>query len=124
MMRGFIVLLVVLGIDTGCPSPVTTAAIGAVVDCTVKDQDQLTALLAELKPLLGGQSPDWLAVYARAKQAGSVIGGCALAELAQDYLGKRALTASRAEAGARQTLERFRREEAGNATFHTARGDI
>lgn len=123
-MHRFIVFLVVLGIDVGCPGPVTSAAIGAVVDCTAQNQDQLTGLLAELRPLLGGQSPDWLAVYTRAKQAGGTIGGCALATLAQDYLGKRTLTMSRAEGGARQTFERFRREEAGNATFRTARGDI
>lgn len=117
-------LNIVILAQPACPGP-TPVVVNAVVDCTVQNQDQITSLLAEFKTLLSGQMPDWVAIYQRAKNAGKAIGGCALAELVQDYLGNRAAPPPQADSwNAYNTLERFRREEAANATFHTAKGDL
>jgi hypothetical protein len=108
----------------GCPGPIPVV-VNAVVDCTLANQDQITALIGEFKTLLSGQMPNWSAIYQRAKSAGKSIGGCALAELVQDYLGNRTAPPPQADSwNANSALERFRREEAGNATFHTAKGDL
>ena len=119
-------MLVVLAFLASCPGPgPTPVVVNAVIDCTIQNQDQIAALLAEFRPLISGQSPDWSAVYQRAKEAGKAIGGCALATLVQDYLGNRSAPPSQADGWtANNMLERFRREEAGNATFHTAAGDL
>lgn len=103
------------------PNPVTTV----VIDCTLQNREQIASLIAEFRPLITGQAPDWAAVYQRAKNAGRAIGGCALAELVQDYLGNRMAPPPQADSwNAFQALERFRREEAGDATFKTAKGNL
>lgn len=109
-----------------CPGPGPgPVVVNAVVDCTLENQGQIAALIGEFKTLLNGQLPDWSAIYQRAKQAGKSIGGCALAELVQDYLGNKAAPPPQADSwNAFNTLERFRREQASNATFHTAKGDL
>jgi len=128
MKRLLILLIVTLGLTTipACPGtgpgPV---AINAIVDCTLQNQDQIGALIGEFKTILTGHAPSWSAIYARAKQAGKSIGGCALAELVQDYLGNKTAPPPQADSWtAYSALERFRREEAGNATFHTTAGDL
>lgn len=129
-MNRLIVLIVFalgLGItQPSCPGPgPVPVVVNAVIDCTVQNQGQITALIGEFKTLLSGQMPDWSAIYQRAKNAGKAIGGCALAQLVQDYLGNRAAPPPMADSwNANNTLERFRREEAGNATFKTAKGDL
>jgi hypothetical protein len=118
-------LTLVLALFTACPGHGPIPVVSAVVDCTIENQDRISALLAEFTPLISGQSPDWPAVYQRAKQAGKAIGGCALATLVQNYLGNRAAPPAQADGwNASNALERFRREEAGNATFHTSAGDL
>lgn len=129
MSRLLVLVLFSLGLtvtNASCPGPSPIGPIGAaVVDCTLENQGQITALIGEFKTLLSGQLPDWSAIYQRAKQAGKSIGGCALAELVQDYLGNKAAPPPQADSWtANNTLERFRREEAANATFHTAKGDL
>jgi len=129
MKRFLIVLVFALGLGApqlGCPGPGPgPIVISAVVDCTVQNRDQITSLIAEFKTLLSGQMPDWAAIYQRAKNAGKAIGGCALAEIVQSYLGNRTAPPPQADSwNAYNTLERFRREEAGNATFKTSAGDI
>jgi hypothetical protein len=129
-MKRLLVLLVFavgLGSTTvSCPGPGPgPVVINAIVDCTLENQSQIAQLINEFKTLLSGQLPDWAAIYQRAKNAGKAIGGCALAELVQDYLGNRASPPPQADSwNANNALERFRREEAGNATFHTAKGDL
>ncbi|MEX2716769.1 MAG: hypothetical protein Q6370_010750 [Candidatus Sigynarchaeota archaeon] len=109
---------------SGChvdPKP----TVNAIIDCTLQNQEQITQLIAEFRPLLEGARPDWQVVYQRAKNAGKAIGGCALAQLVQEYLGNRAAPPPQADSwNAFRALERFRREEAGNATFRTAAGDL
>jgi len=124
MNRLLLGLIIALGCSCPGPGP-GPAVVNAVIDCTIQNQAQITALLGEFKTLLSGQMPDWSAIYQRAKHAGSSIGGCALAELVQDYLGNRAAPPPQADSwNANNTLERFRREEAKNATFHTVKGDL
>lgn len=124
-----LVFLVALAIGLGttqpsCPGPVPVVT-NAIIDCTIQNQEQIGQLLAEFRTLLSGQAPDWSIIYQRAKNAGKAIGGCALAEIVQEYLGNRASPPPQADSwNAYNTLERFRREEAGNATFKTAKGDL
>lgn len=126
-----LLLLIVFAFGLGvtnasCPGPGPgPVVINAAIDCTLQNKDQITALIGEFRTLLNGQLPNWSAIYQRAKQAGKSIGGCALAELVQDYLGNKAAPPPQADSWtANNTLERFRREEAANATFHTSKGDL
>ena len=126
MMRFFLVSFLAVGaMGATCgPSPVPPV-IDAVIDCTTQNRDRIAALIAEFQPLISGQAPAWGAVYQRAKQAGQAIGGCALAELVQNYLGNKMAPPPQADSwNAFTTLERFRREEAGNATFRTTQGNL
>jgi hypothetical protein len=124
-MRFLSTAIVVLGL-IGCPKPGPgPVVVNAVIDCTAQNQDQIKSLIAEFRPLITGDSPDWSAVYQRAKNAGKAIGGCALAELVQDYLGNRNAPPPRADSwNALRALEEFRAKEAGGATFHTTLGDL
>lgn len=128
-MKLVLAVVIALGFSlptAGCPGPGPgPVVVNAVVDCTIQNQDQIKSLIAEFQTLLSGQMPDWSAIYQRAKNAGKAIGGCALAEVVQNYLGNRASPPPQADSwNAYNTLERFRREEAGNATFKTAKGDL
>jgi hypothetical protein len=124
-MKLIAALLLLVGLNVGCPGTGPVPAVTAIVDCTIQNKDQLGALVAEFRTILSGQAPDWSAVYQRAKNAGKAIGGCALATIVQEYLGNRAAPPAQADGwAAYNTLERFRREEAANATFRTAAGDL
>lgn len=128
-MKRMLGLAFVLGLSAtqpSCPGPgPVPVVVNAVIDCTIQNQGQIGALVAEFTTLLSGQLPDWAAIYQRAKNAGKAIGGCALAQVVQSYLGNRSAPPPQADSwNAFNTLERFRREEAGNATFHTAAGDL
>jgi hypothetical protein len=102
----------------------TGPAVGtAVIDCTTAHTGEIASLLADLKAALTGGGT-WGDVYQRAKAAGTEIGGCALAELVQDYLGGKAAPARGDGQTARATLERFRANEAGGATFKTSTGAL
>jgi hypothetical protein len=126
-MKRTIPLIFLLGLvftQPACPKPIPVVT-DAIIDCTVQNQDQINSLIAEFKTLLTGQMPDWAAIYQRAKNAGKAIGGCALAEVVQSYLGNRAAPPPQADSwNAYSALERFRREEAANATFRTQAGDL
>lgn len=122
----FALMISLSATQPSCPGPGPVGpVVNAVIDCTVQNQDQISQLIGEFRPLISGDAPDWAAVYQRAKNAGKAIGGCALAQLVQEYLGNRTAPPAQADSwNAYNTLERFRREEAGNATFKTAAGDL
>lgn len=124
MKHAVLVVLLALGsLGASCPNPPPVKP--ALIDCTIQNQDRIADLLAEFRPLISGDAPDWGAVYQRAKQAGRVIGGCALAELVQGYLGNKAAPPPQVDSwNAYGTLERFRRDEADDATFRTSIGDL
>lgn len=122
-------IAVVLGLATtqvACPhTDPANPVVNTIIDCTLENRDQIAGLIAEFQPLINGEKPDWPAVYQRAKNAGKAIGGCALAELVQNYLGNRLAPPPQADSwSAFQALDRFRREEANYATFKTAKGDL
>ena len=125
-MKRYLPALALLFVFAACPGPGPGPVIGgAIIDCTKENQDQIHGLLGELSPLIVTGRPDWSAVYARAKHAGSSIGGCVLAQLVQGYLGNRMAPPSTADGWtAHEALERFRREEANGATFHVEAGDL
>jgi hypothetical protein len=107
------------------PGPGPLPVIGqTIIDCTGANRTEIDALFLELSPLIGLSSPDWAAVYQRAKHAGAAIGGCALAELVQMYLGGRKARATDDSWAAHDALERFRAEVAGGATFKTKAGNL
>lgn len=95
-----------------------------VIDCTRLNAERIGALELELIPLIGGQSPDWASVEAKAVSAGVELGGCVLAGLVQDFLGGRKAVPAGEGWKAHNTLEHFREQHAGGATFRTARGDL
>lgn len=101
-----------------------TAPGSAIIDCTLENKGQLDSASKELRDLLFGQTPNWSAIGAKAKEFGINVGGCVLAELVQNYLsGRKAIPVEESHA-ASDTLERFRATYAGGATFHTASGDL
>jgi len=115
----------ILTTNAGCPHGPIPVVENAVIDCTAQNQGQIGSLLGEFKTLLSGKLPDWSAIYTRAAQAGKSIGGCALAELVQDYLGNKATPPPIGDSWtASSTLETFRAKEAGGATFKTDKGDL
>jgi hypothetical protein len=94
------------------------------IDCARADTSKIQELGLAMEPLVFGAVPDWGRVYDRAVTVGATIGGCAVALLVQDYLGGRRQVSVEDSWGARNTLERFRAEVAGGATFRTAKGDL
>lgn len=106
---------------SACPGPGPGPVIGnSVVDCLGNNRPQIDAIIGELSPLLTTGHPDWAAVYQRAKMAGMSIGGCVLAELVQNYLGGTRAPEASEGWNAHEALEKFRREEAGGASFKTS----
>jgi len=94
-----------------------------VVDCIVKNGQAVSDELQKLKDEFNSTG-SWSAVENQAKVAGMEIGGCALAELVQDFLGGRTAPSKEAGQSARATLEDFRTTVANGATFHTPVGDL
>lgn len=95
-----------VGAGCGHASQIATA----VIDCTKADHAaQIDLVEAELKQLV-----NWDGRYARAVAAGAVIGGCALLRLINPAPVQSLLP----DEGA-MTFERFRREQAGGASFQT-----
>lgn len=124
-----VLAVALVGCSSGCKSGPDGKpwdhATNAVIDCTRQDQGQITSLIAELLPLAYLERPNWQSIGDKAVAAGVSIGGCALAELVDLYLGNRKITQSdEATWCAYQTLEDFRARVAGGATFRTARGDL
>lgn len=97
-----------VGAGCGHASQIATA----VIDCTKADHAGIDLVEAELKQLV-----NWDGRYARAVAAGAVIGGCALLRLINPAPVQSLLP----DEGA-MTFERFRREQAGGASFQTRSG--
>ena len=114
------IIALVFALQVGCPGPGPGPVIGgAVIDCLGANRSQIDSILTELSPLLTTGRPDWSAIYQRAKGAGRDIGGCVIAELVQNYLGGTRAPEAAEGWNAHEALEKFRREEAGGATFKT-----
>lgn len=98
-----------------------------VVDCTVADQAQIQALIAELSPILQAKAPDWTTLEKDAIAAGETIGGCALAAVIQGYLAPKAGVAAPDPLNgqiAHAVLEDYRARYANGSTFRTPHGDL
>lgn len=108
----------------GGTGPVTPIVNGT-IDCTIDNGGQIATLLASLRPK-PGQGIDWHEVYLKAKAAGGAVGGCVIAQLAQEYLtsGTYAATNGSNSWDGYAALEKFRMEEVHGATFHTVHGDL
>lgn len=127
-ITGSLVAVLVLGLVAAPLSACNpTSPLHPVVECTLADQGKIAALVAQLLPLLQGGTPDWATLERDAIAAGETIGGCALAQVIQGYLGPKAgVRAPDPLSGqlARATLEDFRARYAGGATFRTQAGDL
>lgn len=126
-------LLIILGTAcTACPgtAPTGGSVTNAVVDCAhggIDVQDKIDGLIAEMAKFLVGGSPDWTHVEALAVIGGIQVGGCALAQVVDDWITKKSLHDGDAVAQtrlARSTLEDYRTKHAGGASFRTAHGDL
>jgi hypothetical protein len=114
------ILLVGFSLMAACPGPGPGPVIGgSLINCLGSNRPQIDSILNELAPLLTTGRPDWSAIYQRAKSAGTSIGGCVIAELVQSYLGGTRAPEVADGWNAHEALEKFRREEAGGATFKT-----
>jgi hypothetical protein len=100
-----------------------TAPIVAVIDCTEQNQPAIQALIAQMEPLIEGDSPNWPQALADAEAAGVAIGGCALAILVETYTTAPNTQGTTNATTARATLEQMRLQ-ANGSTFHTAQGDF
>jgi len=126
LMAVLAILVVPLMMAPSCGSTGTIGAGSAavvVIDCTTAHTAEIAALFVELKNILTGTA-DWTKIEDRAVAAGEQIGGCAIAELVQDYLGGRVSAPVGEGQVARRTLEDFRANHAHNSTFHTPAGDL
>lgn len=117
-------LFVILTFVVSCPGVTDTKPAQAVIECLKADHEQLGNVAGELRPLVFGDKPDWSALYDKAKHAGKVIGGCVLADLVQEYLSSKKALPVDESWRARTTLDEFRANEAGGATFRTKHGDL
>jgi len=106
---------------SGCaPAARVGGAAGpALIDCIGANQEAIQALGDELAEL--AKRGSWSAVFERAREAGKVIGGCALVETVRGFY---APAFAPMPADAHETLERFRAEVAGGALWRTVRGDV
>jgi len=98
-----------------------------VVDCITADQVEIKSLILSFLPMFVGGAPDWTAIEGQAIAAGEAVGGCALAELVQEYLAPppgRAAPAPAVGQLARTALEDFRVHHAGGAVFRSRMGDL
>lgn len=117
--------------NAGCTSTVVQTIKHDVVDCTASNGAEVANLLATLRPLVALQEPDWAKVKEAAIAAGRAVGGCALAELIDEFIAHRLaapaslmLAAPQTEViRARATLEDVR-AIFGGPTFHTDHGDL
>lgn len=120
--------LVTLVMLAGCPGPGPGPVIAdSVIDCLGETRPRIDALIVELSPLVFLSSPDWSAVYQRAKAAGKELGGCVIAEIVQKYLAPAPgrMAPSTAESWrAHEILETYRKNEVGGASFKTAAGNL
>lgn len=123
--------LAVLGIGLAGAGLAMTSACGAaqsgaiaVIDCTVADGPKIGALAAEFFGKITGGTETWAQIETDAKAAGKTIGGCALAETVQKVMTAAPTQATPTAGVAGATLESFRKDYAGGATFHTAHGDL
>ena len=128
--RGSLVTLLVLAfglsLQPACATPAVVTGGAVVVDCLVQDQGKLVELVGSLWSVFAGGGT-WSDVEAQAIAAGKDLGGCALAEVVEEYLAPpRGRAAPPAESGraARAALEDFRSRVAGGATFKTASGNL
>ena len=99
--------------------------IADVIDCTKQDQAQIAAAEAEC----ASKIPDWGAaeacVVGKLPTIGWQIGGCVIADLAQQYLTKKGTALDVAQSNsAKKALEDYRANYGHNASFHTADGDL
>jgi len=88
--------------------------------CAAADPVVETTVVDLTKTVASG----WDAVYAKAKAAGARIGGCALALVVQAFMSNRSAPPTVSDGwSAATTMDRFRRDVAGGATFHVEHED-
>jgi hypothetical protein len=98
-----------------------------VISCIEQNAGSIAASVADTwarcRP--PGGAIDWACVENHAITDGKLIGGCALADIVQEYLTPPAGRAAPVDGlAARGALEDFRSKHAGGATYRTAKGDI
>lgn len=124
-------LIIVLGGFTcGTQTPTAGQVEQNLIDCTTGDLGGIASLFHKIKDHYfppAGAAPtasDWAAIEQEAIDAGKTIGGCALVEIVQEFLGgKKALTVGQSQP-ARGALEDFRAKQAKGAVFHTPQGNL
>lgn len=125
-MRTILSFLVVFALvlpTVGCIKPIpkpTPDDVIAIIECTFGPGESGDLEAAEKELEETRKAGTWDDVFALAKGLGTKLGGCALARFTQRILGNRSAPPTIEDGNlARDTLERFRKEEAGGAKFKT-----
>ena len=122
----------VSGVVAACTQQQRQSVKDNVIDCAKQDQAVVVSVIVEMTTaILSWTAPDWPSIEALAIRAGREIGGCALASVVDDWVrqhvptGPTSSLAESAETGAAVlTLQRFRRDHAGGATFRWRGRDL
>lgn len=126
-----LVLTLACSADCAGTAPTPNSVITAVVTCTAPDGDVLRRIETEvikIGAIVFGNGVDKLhEAEVIAVNDGLVVGGCAFAQVINDWLSKKSLVGAADVAEARQAktlFESYRAGYAGGATFRTRSGDI
>lgn len=115
-------LTLILSACSACHDP--TLPIHAVISCTEQNHAAIEAVLASMLPLIQGNKPDWSAVEGQAISAGEAIGGCAFAELYQQYTATpKGVVLQPHPSPARDAFEHYR-ARVGNPIYVTPAGQL
>lgn len=124
---GLIILIGFLGIGlvamscSGCPGGGGQVVTHDIVDCLKTDQGAIIAAVVTIK----NDYPDWGKMELDAERLGATVGGCALAQIVQDFLSSKGAPLDvPATHSAHDSLEKFRTKMVNGATFHTKSGDL
>jgi len=112
-------------------TPTGGSVIGTMVECASQGQDILSRIEAEAIKLgaiaFGGDIDKWNKIEVAAINDGLVVGGCAVAQVVNDWITKKSLVGSANVADvhdAKKMFEDYRAKFAGNSTFRTKVGDL
>jgi len=127
----FVALTVISCSDCAGTKPTGGSVIASVIDCAAPGGDILDRIKLEaLKMGAIAFGPDvnkWNEIEVLAVNDGLTIGGCAFAQVVNEWITKKSLSTGSAIAevhDAKETFEKYRSTYAGGATFKTVSGDL
>ena len=124
-------LILVSCTDCNGTTPTPNSVLTSVVDCASPSGDILSRIESEAVKIgsivFGSDLDKWNKAEVVAINDGLTIGGCALAQVVNDWITKKSLSTTSAVAevhDAKTMFESYRTKYAGGATFKTKKGDM